>query len=213
MLNELAGRVALQRGDHAAAERRGRENVAASRHYLDSPLLADFVFGRGLALAGARLVAAAAAAGGSASTRRQAEALAAYAQAGGSAFRALRRAAERDAASPSGTLAYELFDDEKLPFAVRVEILYATIDGACHHTREVLFGFDPRREARLAELAARHAGHPVMGDALRLIPAAARRAREVPSSLLRPDAAPMPAVLERLLPEPVAMRAVLCEQL
>ena len=212
LLNEVVGRVALQRGDVAAAEARGRENVAASRHYLDSPVLADFAFGRSIALAGTRLLTAAAEARGASAVLAQARALEAMTQSGGMATQALTRAAERDAASPAGQLAYELFDDEKLPFAVRVEILYAAISGACNHTREVLFGFDPSREARLAALAARHAQHPVFGEALRLIPPTARRVREAPASLLSPDVWPTAGLLDRLLPDGVAQRAVLCQQ-
>ena len=210
-LNELAGRVALRDGDVGAARQRGLENLAASRHYLDSPVLLDFVMGRSFALSGARLVGAAARASGDTATLRR---VAALEQSAGSAlaFTALRRAAERDAASPDGTLAYELFDDEKLPYAVRVEILYATISGACNHTREVLFGFDAGREARLSALAETHRAHPVMGRALTLVPAAARRVREAPTSLL-PDALwPTAGLLDGLLPERVAARAVLCQQ-
>lgn len=211
LLNELAGRHALRTGDAQAARTRALENIAASRHYLDSPLLLDFMVGRSFALTGARLARDAAQALGDTLLLRRLEQFSATT---GSAatFTALRRAAERDAASPDGTLAYELFDDEKLPYAVRVEILYAAVAGACNHTREVLFGFDPSREARLADVVARHATHPVMGRALSLLPPAARRVREAPTSLLPESRWPSSGALDGLLPEGVAARAVLCQQ-
>lgn len=212
LLNEAAGRVALQQGDARTALRRAQENVAATRHYLDSPLLSDFTFGRSVAVQASRLIADAARALGDSATLSLARSLEQLAANGSASFLALNRAAERDAASPSGTLAMELFDDEKLPFAVRVEILYATIAGACGHTREVLFGFAPEREQRLAELAARHGDHPTFGPMLRLMPAAARRVRENPTSLLSPDVWPTAGALDGLLPETVAARAVLCQQ-
>lgn len=211
LLNELAGRHALRSGNAQAARLRALENIAASRHYLDSPLLLDFMVGRAFALTGARLARDAAQVLGDTALLRR---LDQFATTTGSAstFTALRRAAERDAASPDGTLAYELFDDEKLPFAVRVEILYAAVAGACNHTREVLFGFDPSREARLTEVAARHASHPVMGRALALLPPAARRVREAPTSLLSESRWPSGGALDGVLPEGVAARAVLCQQ-
>jgi hypothetical protein len=211
-LNELAGRLALRAGDHASATQRGLENVAASRHYLDSPIIVDFLVGRSIALDGARLVADAARAAGDTRQLARAEELERLATNNASSLLALQRAAERDAASPSGTLAMELFDDDKLPFAVRVEILYANVLGGCGHTREVLFGFSPERESRLAALAAKHRDHPAFGPMLELIPRAARRVREAPTSLLSPDVWPSAGVLDVLLPESVAARTVLCQQ-
>jgi hypothetical protein len=212
LLNEAAGRVALAQGDAHTALLRARENVAATRHYLDSPLLSDFAFGRSIAVQASRLVADAARVLGDSATLALARSLEQLAANSSASFLALNRAAERDAASPSGTLAMELFDDEKLPFAVRVEILYATIAGACGHTREVLFGFAPEREQRLAELAARHRTHPTFGPMLGLMPAAARRVRENPTSLLSADVWPTAGALDGLLPDAVAARAVLCQQ-
>jgi hypothetical protein len=211
-LNELAGRAALERGDAEAALVRGLENAAASRHYLDSPILADFLVGRVFAVGASRLVGDAARALGDEATRARAQSLLALASPAGGSFLALRRAAEHDAASPAGTLAWELFDDDKLPFAVRVEILYATITGACNHTREVLFGFDPERERRLVDVATRHGDHPVMGPLLGLLPETARRVRETPAALLPPSVWPTAGMLDALLPEAVAARAVLCRQ-
>lgn len=211
-LNELAGRAALARGDASFALARGLENVAASRHYLDSPILADFLVGRLLATAGSRLAGDAARALGELRLGERADSLHALARQGNGSFLTLSRAAEHDAASPAGTLAWELFEDDKLPFAVRVEILYATITGACNHTREVLFGFSPERERRLAEVAARHADHPVMGRLLGLLPITARRMREETTSLLPPSVWPTAGALDVLLPESVAARTVLCQQ-
>lgn len=212
LLNEAVGRIALERGDAGTALLRARENVAATRHYLDSPLLTDFTFGRSIAVQGGRLLADAARALGDSVTLALALSLEQLAANSNASFLALNRAAERDAASPTGTLAMELFDDEKLPFAVRVEILYATISGACGHTREVLFGFAPQREQRLAELAARHRDHPTFGPMLGLMPAAARRVRENPTSLLSSDVWPTAGAMDGLLPDAVAARAVLCQQ-
>lgn len=212
LLNEIVGRVALEGGDAHAALQRARENVAATRHYLDSPLLVDFTFGRSLAVQAGRLIADAARALGDSATLSLALSLETLAANGSASFLALSRAAERDAASPAGTLAMELFDDDKLPFAVRVEILYATIAGACGHTREVLFGFAPEREQRLADLAARHRDHPAFGPLLGLMPAAARRVRENPTSLLSPDVWPTAGAMDGLLPDAVAARALLCQQ-
>jgi len=212
LLNEAIGRLALARGDAQAAARRGRENVAATRHYLESPILADFLFGRALALSSSRLLADAARAIDDSVTLTLAITLERLSASTSASFMALNRAAERDAASPSGTLAMELFDDDKLPFSVRVEILYATLAGACGHTREVLFGFSPEREQRLAALAAKHRDHPAFGPLLGLMPAAARRVREAPTSLLSPDVWPTTGALDGLLPDAVAARAVLCQQ-
>lgn len=212
LLNEAVGRLALTRGDARTALLRAQENVAATRHYLDSPILTDFSFGRSIAVQAGRLIADAARALGDSATLALAVSLEQLAANSSASFVALNRAAERDAASPTGTLAMELFDDEKLPFAVRVEILYAMISGACGHTREVLFGFAPQREQRLAELAAQHRGHPVFGPMLGLMPAAARQVRENPTSLLAPTAWPTAGSLDGLLPDAVAARAVLCQQ-
>jgi hypothetical protein len=212
LLNEAAGRVALERGDAHTALVRARENVAATRHYLDSPLLADFTLGRSIAVQAGRLAADAARALGDSATFTLAMSLEQLAANSSASFLALNRAAERDAASPAGTLAMELFDDEKLPFAVRVEILYATIAGACSHTREVLFGFAPEREQRLADLAARHRDHPAFGPMLGLMPAAARRVRENPTSLLSSEVWPTAGAMDGLLPDAVAARALLCQQ-
>jgi hypothetical protein len=207
LLNEAAGRVALSRGDARTALLRAQENVAATRHYLDSPLLTDFAFGRSIAVQASRLIADAARALGDSATLALAASLAQLAANSSASFLALNRAAERDAASPSGTLAMELFDDDKLPFAVRVEILYA-----CGHTREVLFGFAPEREQRLATLAAQHRDHPAFGPLLGLMPAAARQVRENPVSLLEPGVWPTAGALDGVLPDAVAARAVLCQQ-
>jgi hypothetical protein len=212
LLNEAVARHALAMGNAATAAQRGRENLAASRHYLESPILADFLFGRSLAHSSSRLLADAARAMGDSATLTLASTLEQLSASTSASFMALNRAAERDAASPSGTLAMELFDDDKLPFAVRVEILYATLSGACGHTREVLFGFSPEREQRLATLAATHRDHPAFGPLLGLMPSAARRVREAPTSLLSPDVWPTAGALDGLLPEAVAARAVLCQQ-
>jgi hypothetical protein len=212
LLNEAVGRHALARGDAATAAQRGRENLAATRHYLESPMLADFLFGRSLASTASRLLADAARTMADSATLALASTLEQLAAPTSASFMALNRAAERDAASPSGTLAMELFDDDKLPFAVRVEILYATLSGACGHTREVLFGFSPEREQRLATLAAAHRDHPAFGPLLGLMPAAARRVREAPTSLLSPDVWPTAGALAGLLSDAVAARAALCQQ-
>ncbi len=211
-MNELAGLLALRQGDASAALTRGLENMAASRHFLDSPLMSDFLTGRALATAGARLSRAAAITlGDSAMLQR----LTAFDQLVGddrASFLVLYRAAERDAADPEAPMAMELFDDEKIPFAVRVEILYAIVQGACGHTREVLFGFDAKREAHLRSLAEAYAGHATLGPILQQLPATARRAREAPASLLNESQWPTSGALDFLLPEGVAARAVGCQQ-
>ncbi len=212
LLNELAGRLAFRAGRYRVALERGRENLAASRHYLDSPSLLEFSVGRSIALAGARLVADAAAALGDSATVALTREFEGRAMPGLSEFAVLQRAAERDAADPSTPMAMELFDDEKLPFAVRAEILYAVIAGACNHTREVLFGFAPEREQRLTALAERWRDHPTLGPALALLPPTARRVREQPASLLGPDVWPTQGLFDFLLPESVAARAVVCQQ-
>ncbi len=211
-LNEFTGLLALTRGDPRTALERGLENVAASRHFLDSPLMTDFLVGRTLATDAARLLRAAATALGDSTLLRKLSALDALAGADRSSFFSLYRAAERDAADPNAPLVMDLFEDEKLPFAVRVEILYALVQGACGHTREVLFGFAPEREARLQTLADRYGSHPTLGPVLQVMPARARQIREDPASLLSGPRWPTRGTLDFLLPEAVAARAVGCQQ-
>lgn len=211
-LNELIGRLALRRGDAHAARTRALENIAVSRHYLDSPIMLDFLTGRAMATRGARLAREAARALDDRPLLAQLTVLDSLTDLGAGSFMALARAAERDAADPSAPLAFELFDDDKLPFAVRVEILYAVVQGACGHTREVLFGFSPEREQRLRELADRFRRDPALGPVLGLMPAAAQRVRERPQSLLPSELWPSSGMFDFLLPEPVAARAVACQQ-
>lgn len=211
-LNELTGRLALRRGDAQAARTRALENIAVSRHYLESPVMADFLTGRAIATRGTRLARDAARALADGSLMAKLAAFDSLSGVGSGSFMALHRAAERDAADPSSPLAFELFDDDKLPFAVRVEILYAVVQGACGHTREVLFGFSPEREQRLRELADRFRRDPALGPVLGLMPAAARRVRERPQSLLPAELWPTSGMFDFLLPEPVAARAVACQQ-
>ncbi len=211
-LNELVGRLALRRGDAQAARARALENIAVSRHYLDSPVIVDFLMGRAIATRGAKLARDAARALDDRPLLAQLTAFDSLTDSGAGSFMALARAAERDAADPSSPLAFELFDDDKLPFAVRVEILYAVVQGACGHTREVLFGFSPEREQRLRELADRFRRDPALGPVLGLMPAAAQRVRERPQSLLPSELWPTSGMFDFLLPEPVAARAVACQQ-
>ncbi len=211
-LNELAGLLALDRGDAHTALARGLENLAASRHYLDSPLMSDFLTGRALASSGAKLARAAASALQDSVMLRRLAAFDALSGDDRSSFLVLYRAAERDAADPEAPMAMELFDDEKIPFAVRVEVLYAIVQGACGHTREVLFGFDAQREVRLQSLADRYANDPTLGPILQHMPATARRVREAPASLLNESRWPVTGTLDFLLPEGVAARAVGCQQ-
>lgn len=211
-LNELAGRLALRRGDAQAARTRALENIAVSRHYLDSPVMAHFLTGRAIATRGAKLARDAARVLDDRQLLAKLAAFDSVAVVGSGSFMALHRAAERDAADPSSPLAFELFDDDKLPFAVRVEILYAVVQGGCGHTREVLFGFSEEREQRLRELADRFRRDPALGPALGLMPSAAKRVRERPESLLSADVWPTGGMFDFLLPEPVAARAVACQQ-
>jgi hypothetical protein len=127
-------------------------------------------------------------------------------------FLVMREAAIRDAADPEAPVAMELFEDDKLPFAVRVEILYAVTAGSCRNTREVLFGFAPGREARLQALATQYRDDAHLGAVLQLMPPAARRVREDPVSLLPRDRWPTGGTLDVLLPEATAARAVLCQR-
>jgi hypothetical protein len=191
---------------------RALENLSASRHFLDAPVLVDVLAGRTIAAAAGRLAGDAARVLGDNSMVSMAAQLDQLAQPGAFGFMALQQAAERDAADPNAPLAFELFDDEKLPFAVRVEILYAVVSGACNHTREVLFGFSAEREARLRELAARYQGHPTLGPILGLMPGTARMVRENPTSLLRSTDFPTGGTFDFLLPEGVAARAVVCQR-
>lgn len=211
-INELAGLLALYRGDAPAALSRGLENLAASRHFLDSPLMTDFLTGRALATGGARLSRAAATALGDSVLLAGLSAFDTLLGDDRASFLVLYRAAERDAADPEAPMAMELFDDEKIPFAMRVEILYAIVQGACGHTREVLFGFDRRREAQLRSLADRYASHATLGPILQQLPATARQAREAPVSMLKASQWPASGALDFLLPEGVAARAVGCQQ-
>lgn len=211
MLNELAGRLALRSGDAASARQRGLENLAASRHYLNSPFILDFSVGKLMVLRGARLLADASDLLGDRDVAARARALERLATPGLMAMSVLSREAERDAADPNSPMAMELFDDEKLPFAVRVEVLYAVVRGACTHTREVIFGFEPRREQQLSALAARHREHPVLGPVLGLMPGAAQRLRENPQSVIPPGLFPTSGTFDFLLPEAVAARAVACQ--
>ena len=211
MLNELAGRLALRAGDAVSARERGLENVAASRHYLDSPFLIDFAVGKMMVLRGSRLVAEAAERSRDTDVARRARALERLATPGLVAVSVLSREAERDAADPNSPMAMELFDDEKLPFAVRVEVLYAVVRGACNHTREVIFGFAPEREQQLAALAAQHRLDPVFGPVLGLMPGAAKRLRENPQSVIPSGRFPTSGTFDFLLPEAMAARAVACQ--
>ncbi len=212
LLNELSGWIALRRGEPGVALLRALENLSASRHFLDAPVLVDVLAGRTIAAAAGRLAGDAARALGDRSMVTMATQLDQLAQPGASGFMALQQAAERDAADPNAPLAFELFDDEKLPFAVRVEILYAVVSGACNHTREVLFGFSPEREARLRALATRYQSHPTLGPILGLMPGTARLVRENPMSMLRSTDFPTAGTFDFLLPEGVAARAVVCQR-
>lgn len=211
-LNALTGWVALRRDDGPLALERALENLAASRHHLESPLVSELRWGTRIAASGAELALAVAMARGDSVLAQRARAVQRRTALSMEGMIALGEAAIADAADPAAPVAMELFEDDKLPFAVRAEILYATLAGSCRNTREVLFGFSPLRETQLQALAARWQAHPSLGPVLGLMPAAARTLRERPVSLLPADRWPSSGVLDFLLPEATAARAVLCQQ-
>ena len=110
-------------------------------------------------------------------------------------------------------MAIELFDDEKLPFAVRVEILYATVAGSCRNTRRCSSASPPSGRIALAA-ARRRAGSadPAMGPMLGLMPALGGAVREQPRGPVCPSATwPAKGGFDFLLPESVAARSILCQ--
>lgn len=210
-LNELSGWLASRAGHDDQAIARGLENLSASRHHLESPLLLDLLAGLRMAASGAHVVATAAARLGDSTLVAQAHEVLRRTDAKALSFLALRAEALRDAADPATPVTMELFEDEKLPFAVRVEILYATIAGSCRSTREVLFGVAPQRQATLELLATRWRDDPALGPVLALMPPAAELVRESPASRISAEYWPTTGMLDVLLPEATAARAVACQ--
>jgi hypothetical protein len=213
-LNAAAADSALVRGDVQTAMVRARENVSATRHYLDQPVPIDLLVGRSLGIRGARLLQRVALEAGEPATvtkAKQLEALLKRSFAAQPLYSRLYRYG-RDAES-SSLLA--LASDRTVHPALRLSTLEGAVNGACLNTREMLFGAARERHHLLDELARAISDIP---RAAELLPAARRSlmyfdtgsadslaSAGVPGKLLVAR-----NVMEQVVPQAVRARAAYC---
>jgi hypothetical protein len=213
-LNAAAADSALVRGDVQTALIRARENVSATRHYLDQPVPIDLLVGRSLGIRGARLLQRVALEAGEPATvtkAKQLEALLKRSFAAQPLYSRLYRYG-RDAES-SNLLA--LASDRTVHPALRLSTLEGAVNGACLNTREMLFGAARERHFLLDELARAISDIPRSNQ---LVPAARRSlayfdtgnsdslaSAGVPGKLLVPR-----NVVEQVVPQAVRARAAYC---
>ena len=213
-LNAAAVDSALARGNVQQAMIHARENVAATRHYLDQPIPVDLLVGRNLGIQGARLVQRVALISGEPATvsrAKQLEALLRQSFVSQPLYSRLYRYG-RDAESTS---LLALASDRSVHPALRLSTLEGAVNGACLNTREMLFGPAPERRKLLDDLARAVADIPRANE---LVPNARRSLAYfeagstdslalagVPGRLLLPRSA-----MEQVVPEAVRGRVAYC---
>ncbi len=151
--NEEDADSALAHGDVSLAMERARETLAASRHFVDQPLIYDMLVGRVFMVIGAKLLARAARQADEPFVVTQANRLAELARSNyalgpgqWAQFNAL-------GAEPAAGQLQHIAADRTLPPAIRLLAVHAAVTGACLRTREVLLGPTAERREGLVRLA------------------------------------------------------------
>jgi hypothetical protein len=141
-VNDNVALVALRAGDDRGALTHARENLSASRHFLEQPTLNDALMGRHFARRAAQLMAIAATHGGDDIVLHQALRL----DSASSRFdlRVIKWLYQQQA-NPHAVSAVEVAADRALPPAIRVGAMMPIVTAGCRDTREIVFGFSHAR--------------------------------------------------------------------
>lgn len=150
-INENAARAAFKNGQLQIAAERARENLAASRHFIEQPRMLDALVGRRFARQALTLLTQSAGKAGDTLTVAQARRLEAAA---GSYDNAIVQWSRQEESDPGSTASETIAANTSLPPALRVEALLPIVVGGCRNTRELVFGFSYSRRDALNRAAA-----------------------------------------------------------
>ena len=144
-MNEGAGVLALRSGQYAAARERALENISASRHFMEQPILIDALVGRIQFNAGIHLLMLAAERSGDSLTLNMARGLDSASKRSFPGPRHLM-VDETDASSHAAEM---VVGNRALHPAYRIEAIASIILGGCRKTPEVVLGFKGSRRESL----------------------------------------------------------------
>lgn len=145
-INEEAGVLALQQGRNEVAAERALENISASRHFLEQPIIIDALVGRSQFRRGLRLLSLAAAGMNDSATLRIASRLDTAAK--NFVFGPRQLVAESE--DPNSRAAEQVIANLAIHPSFRIEALSSIVMGGCRNTPEIVLGFkESRREAML----------------------------------------------------------------
>lgn len=163
--NDLAALLALRSGHATIAMERARENLSASRHFLEQPLLYDAVIGRHFLHRAAELLALSADAAGDSAVNRQARRL----DVAAARFdNSLTRWLQQEEANPRTSSAVDIAANRNLPPSIRIEAVAPIVTGGCRNTREVVFGFSESRADAVQRAGRALADIPRSGELIAL---------------------------------------------
>ncbi|MEP6780723.1 MAG: hypothetical protein ABJC26_12590 [Gemmatimonadaceae bacterium] len=148
--NESAALLELRNGKAAAAVERARENISASRHFLEQPFLFDALVGRILVKRSASLLALAAARAGDSATTRQARRLLASAK-HYDEVQPLRVWLRQQEGTANSDASEQVAANKSLAPSIRVEAIQSIVVGGCRSTPEIVFGFNGARRVALTK--------------------------------------------------------------
>ncbi|MEP6764212.1 MAG: hypothetical protein ABJB66_07885 [Gemmatimonadaceae bacterium] len=150
--NESAAYLQLRDGKSGMAVEHARENISASRHFLEQPFLFDALLGRILVKRSASLLAVAAARAGDSATARQARRLLTAAKHNDD-MQPLRQWLRQQEGISNSTAAEEIAANVALAPSIRIEAIQSIVVGACGSTPEIVFGFNGARRVALNKTA------------------------------------------------------------
>lgn len=143
--NEEAGILALRSGQNAEATERALENISASRHLLEQPVMLDALVGRMWFRRGIALLTLAAGETRDTVTLQQARRLEAAAR----KFDIGARYLTATEADPRSRAAESVVANRQLHPAFRIEAMGPIILGGCRNTHEIVLGFSSSRRASM----------------------------------------------------------------
>lgn len=212
--NEYASLLALRVGKSDEAMQHALENISASRHFIEQPVMIDALVGRMYLQRGLQLAALVARSTGDTATAHRALRL-------DSAARNFISAANlqfvtQGGADISSHVAEQFIASQTLHPALRVDAMRTITTGGCRHLPEIVFGFSDGRRSALQRASAS------LSDVNRANELVAREQRYLDHMMAlenAPDSLPPTSILERsavlnafswIVPPGVRARAALC---